>query len=173
MCAAASVFYVNLPIGAFTLYFIMRKMPEIVKPEKSYRLDYLGALLLVAAVVSLQLPLTWGGKTYAWSSAPVVTLLSVSGPLFILFFATQGRHPSPILPIQMFRIPDFSIACFAMFAMGAAMLAGAQRARETTTMQSRRRVACLRHCTMAVLFVSFLVLSCWAAAGLFETQCAS
>lgn len=115
------VFYINLPIGAFTIYFIIAKMPEIVKPDKHYKLDYPGALVLVAAIVALQLPLTWGGGTYAWGSAPVVTLLVLSGPLFVLFFAIQERAgTSPIVPIHMFKIRDFSIACIGMFGVGGA-----------------------------------------------------
>src|SRR5690606_25344787 len=51
-----SVFYVNLPVGVISLYFIVRFLPHIRQTqERRIRLDWQGAVLVTLALASLQL----------------------------------------------------------------------------------------------------------------------
>jgi MFS family permease len=117
------VFYVNLPIGFFVILFIYLKMPEILKHQK-HTLDWVGALLVISAVVLLELPLTWGGQTYAWSDTPIIACFCISGPAFIAFFLSQRNNPEPILPLRLFASRDFRIAAVGTFVAGGSMMAG-------------------------------------------------
>jgi MFS family permease len=58
------IFYVNLPVGALALLVIGSALPRPSRLERR-SVDYLGAALLVAAVVALLLITVWGGQQYA------------------------------------------------------------------------------------------------------------
>ncbi|ORE06416.1 MFS general substrate transporter [Rhizopus microsporus var. microsporus] len=72
--------------------------------KKLGQIDFLGIILWVLATVSLVLALSWGGTSYAWNSAVIISLLCVSGVLLILF----GLHErlwvkrDPIVPFEIF-----------------------------------------------------------------------
>src|SRR5207247_9186363 len=63
------VFFVNLPIGAVVFAVIWRTLPRVRPGDASTRIDYLGATVLVAALVPILIGLTnkqsgnWGDLT--------------------------------------------------------------------------------------------------------------
>lgn len=60
-------FHVNIPIGAAALLLIgtaVRLEPRRIKAK----IDYVGGVLLTAALVALSLIASWGGTQYAWAS---------------------------------------------------------------------------------------------------------
>ncbi|WP_407538566.1 MDR family MFS transporter [Deinococcus radiomollis] len=116
------VFYVNLPIGLIALAFIASKMPRLASGLKP-KVDYLGAVLIVIFSVPLLLALTFGAdKTYAWTSAPVLSLFALSLVSLIAFLFVESRHESPILPLSLFKNPTFAWGVTARFFIGAAFL---------------------------------------------------
>jgi MFS family permease len=98
-------FYVNLPIGAFTLlviFFLLHLPPSPPQQQqaasltlvaKAKRLDPLGLLCLVPSMVSLILALQWGGTKYAWSSPKVIGLLVTFAVTFIAFLVVEYKFP--------------------------------------------------------------------------------
>ena len=77
------VFYVNLPLGLLSLFMIIAKMPRLTHRAEG-RVDVLGAVLIVATTIPLLLGLTWGGTTYAWDSARILTLFAISAVSLVL-----------------------------------------------------------------------------------------
>ncbi|WP_298630739.1 MFS transporter, partial [uncultured Thermus sp.] len=69
------VFYINVPVGAVALGFILRYMPRL-KPGRREPFDFLGAFLLVAWTVPLMLAFSWGGSTYPWGSPVILGLFA-------------------------------------------------------------------------------------------------
>src|SRR4051812_38998952 len=63
------VFYVNLPIGALALAVVSTTLEPTASGGRP-RIDYAGATLLGAALTAILLLTTWGGREYAWESAP-------------------------------------------------------------------------------------------------------
>ncbi|KAG8168086.1 hypothetical protein KVR01_003775 [Diaporthe batatas] len=93
-------FYINLPIGGFTLIFmIFFWNPPAKKTEPAplmvhiKRLDPLGTFFCVPAVVCLLLALQWGGATYAWANWRIILLLVLCGVLALAFAAVQIIMP--------------------------------------------------------------------------------
>ena len=116
------VFYVNLPLGLLALAFLWFKMPRLQSGLKA-SVDWLGAALILIFAVPLLLALTWGADgTYAWSSPTVLGLFALSAAALIGFLASQTRHPSPIIPLHLFRNPTFLWGSLARFLFGAAFL---------------------------------------------------
>jgi len=108
------IFYVNLPIGVVALFVISTVLDLPAQPVRR-TIDYLGAALLMAGVVSLLLITVWGGQEYAWDS-PQIIGLAVAGPILLGAFLLQERRaPEPVLPLRLFRDPVFDVSSAALF----------------------------------------------------------
>lgn len=68
------------------------------------RVDFAGAILLVAALSAQLVALSVGGNELPWSSPWVVGLLVVSTALLAAFFVVEARTTAhPIIPLRMFK----------------------------------------------------------------------
>jgi hypothetical protein len=71
------------------------------------RLDILGALLMVGAIVLLTTGLQQASRGYGWSSAMVLGLIVSSGPVVVAFFmwqwfaTTRLTNPEPVFPWRL------------------------------------------------------------------------
>jgi EmrB/QacA subfamily drug resistance transporter len=117
------VFYVNLPVGAVALV-VTSIVLDLPTRRISHRIDYAGTALLVGAVSSILLAVTWGGTEYAWGSTTIVGLAVVGAALLAGFVAVERRVPEPVLPLYLFRNRVFAVATATMFIVGLAMFGG-------------------------------------------------
>ena len=117
------IFYINLPIGAVAL-LVVGKVLKVPRHTAERRVDYLGALLLGAAVTCLVLLTTWGGTTVDWNS-PTIYLLGAAGAVLLVGFVFAERSAAaPVIPLRLFRLPAFDIATTVGFIIGFAMFGG-------------------------------------------------
>ncbi|EFX04201.1 major facilitator superfamily transporter aflatoxin efflux [Grosmannia clavigera kw1407] len=93
-------FYINLPIGGFTLLFMCffwNPPAQTYLPAPLWthvkRLDPLGTLFFLPGIVCLLLALQWGGSKYAWSSWRVIPLFLLFGALMLAFTVVQIMLP--------------------------------------------------------------------------------
>ncbi|TKC89637.1 MFS transporter [Trinickia terrae] len=98
-----SVFYVNLPVGLLSLYFVWRYLPHLrhIEHRGKMRLDWPGALLIAVALGCLQLfveLLPKHGVTPA--AAALLVASAVSG---WALWKWEQRFEQAILPVDMFR----------------------------------------------------------------------
>ncbi len=95
-------------------------------------LDIIGTILFIFGVGLIILGTAWGGSTYPWLSAQVLTPIIVGGVCFVLFFvyeyflekgALRKIFPTqtPMLPYSMFKRLDTLWLAILQFAAGAAM----------------------------------------------------
>lgn len=116
------VFYVNLPLGLIALTFLWFKMPRLASGLKA-SVDWLGAFLILLFAVPLLLALTLGAEAdYGWSSPAVLGMFALSAASLIAFLFVESRHPSPIIPLSLFKNPTFAWGALARFLFGAAFL---------------------------------------------------
>ncbi|MGX4738095.1 MDR family MFS transporter [Kitasatospora griseola] len=113
-------FYVNLPLGAIALAFIVvvLKLPKI---RSNAKIDYLGAALLTIGIVSMVLITTWGGHEYAWGSKQILGLGALSVASVIGFCYVEQRVAEPIIPLGLFRNRNFTMVSIIGFIVGFAM----------------------------------------------------
>ncbi|RAH47378.1 MFS general substrate transporter-like protein [Aspergillus brunneoviolaceus CBS 621.78] len=119
------VFYLNLPIGGLGLGLLILFLQinynrAMSIGAKLKRLDYLGNLLLVGAIVSILIALSWGGTRYPWSSGHVLAPLIiglVGSPAFVLYQATPFVE-EPTTPLRLFSNRTSIIAFFNTFMHG-------------------------------------------------------
>jgi EmrB/QacA subfamily drug resistance transporter len=108
------VFYLNLPIGLVALFMVISKMPKLSHASKG-SIDYLGAVLIVAACVPLLLALTFGGQKYPWNSGIVLGLFTVFVVCTVLFVLVERRVEDPIIHMELFANKVFTWANIAGF----------------------------------------------------------
>ncbi|KAF9365553.1 hypothetical protein BGX34_009592 [Mortierella sp. NVP85] len=118
-------FWINLPFGGISILFIVVNLnlptPKGTLSDKLRRIDYLGSLLLMCAVILLLLPLSWGGNKYDWDSGIVIGLLVAGFVVAILFVVIEWKVPKePIIPIHLFRIRNLWATYGALFFSGMA-----------------------------------------------------
>jgi MFS family permease len=100
-------FYINLPIGAVTFFFILFffKNPKSLKTAKGWKeqvaeIDLIGSFFFLPAIISLLLALQWGGTKYPWSDGRIIALFVVFGVLIIIFIGVQwwGQERATVPP---------------------------------------------------------------------------
>jgi EmrB/QacA subfamily drug resistance transporter len=114
------IFYVNLPLGVAALV-VTSVVLRIPFRRLRRRIDYLGSVLLVAAVSCVVTATTWGGTTFPWGSARIVGLAVAAVVLLALFVAWEARASEPILPLHLFRNPVFVVAGAITLLLGLAL----------------------------------------------------
>ena len=126
------VFFINLPIGALALWFIITRMPRLgVHLEEKLPVDVAGALLLVVSLVPLMLALSLGridpessGEGFAWGSWQIIGMLAISAIGTVAFVARERRALDPILHLELFRNKVVTLGTAASFVQGGAFLFG-------------------------------------------------
>lgn len=113
-------FYINLPLGAvaFTMVMLVLHLPA---RRRAARIDYLGAVLLTTSITALVLLTTWGGSEYAWGSPVIISLGVLGVTTLLLFLVAERRVAEPLLPLGLFRNPNFSIVMVIGFLLGMVM----------------------------------------------------
>jgi DHA2 family multidrug resistance protein len=116
------VFYINLPIGAFTAGMMIAYLPE-TPIERGRRFDALGFGLLAVGLAALQLMLD-RGETLDWfESREIVAEAALAALALYLFVVHLLTHPAPFIPPRMFTDRNFSVGLVAAFAIGVVLLA--------------------------------------------------
>ncbi len=99
-----AVFYVNLPVGLLSLYFVYRYLPHIRHfRDTKVSLDWLGALLLMVGLACIQL-LVELLPQYGGSYLMVLLGLSSLAAFTLLVF-WERRVAEPLLPLILFSSP--------------------------------------------------------------------
>src|SRR6202163_719792 len=114
------VFYVNLPVGLVALIVLWFSFPNVRPVLRERRIDFLGAVTLVAGVVPLLLALSWGGNDYPWSSPVIVGLFTVAAVMLIVFLQVERKVAEPIIPLSLFRnsVVTTSVVALVLMAIG-------------------------------------------------------
>ncbi|MEU9130157.1 MDR family MFS transporter [Kitasatospora sp. NPDC048540] len=113
-------FYVNLPLGAVALAFIVLTL-HLPKMRSKAKIDYLGALLLTAGITSMVLITTWGGQQYDWGSKQILGLAALGAASLIGFCYVEQRAEEPVIPLALFKIRNFTMVSIIGFIVGFAM----------------------------------------------------
>jgi len=115
------VFWINLPVGIAAFILCRRALARLASPRQRRRIDYLGATLLTAGVADLLLVASWGGTTFAWTSATLIGLMAAALPLVGGFMLQELRAAEPIMPPRLFAHPVISLASLISFMVAMAM----------------------------------------------------
>jgi EmrB/QacA subfamily drug resistance transporter len=113
------IFFVNVPVGIATVALAMAKLREARDPSPG-RLDWAGLVTFSTALFLIIFGVLRGNGD-GWSSAQIVASLAGGGALLAAFTAIELRSSSPMLDVRLFRVPAFTGAALAAFAVAASV----------------------------------------------------
>ncbi|WP_240619849.1 MFS transporter [Pseudomonas qingdaonensis] len=106
-----SIFLINLPIGVLGIYLTLR---HVAPHEGSHRrgLDWCGQAVAVLALAALTMALTEAARL-GWTHGLVQGGLWLAALAILGFIWIEARSRSPMLPLELFRVPTFTVASVA------------------------------------------------------------
>src|SRR4051794_32453857 len=115
-------FFVNVPIGIALLGLGRRALTESRPDESTARPDYLGVVLITAALGALVLAIS-EGATWGWTDPRIVGAFIVAVVSGVLFVRRCARHPEPVVDLALFSDRSFVTANVATFVYAAGFFA--------------------------------------------------
>jgi EmrB/QacA subfamily drug resistance transporter len=103
-------FLINLPFAAAVLFLTYRYVPEsrgAGAGDAAGRLDWPGAALASLGLGCLVYGLI-ESSARGWGDPVVLAALGLAPLALAAFAVLEMRHPAPLLPLQLFRVRDFS-----------------------------------------------------------------
>ncbi len=107
-----SIFYVNVPVGIIgtTLASMILPRDKQLKSNTAElwsKFDFVGAVIMAVSLVLLLLGLNQGNDQ-GWGSPLIIGYFAVGIALAFLFVYQEKRHPSPLIDLSLFRIPQLT-----------------------------------------------------------------
>ena len=116
------LFFINVPVGIAALWLALRFLPDNPQKAQGQRFDITSAVMnaLTFGLLISALSGTAQGQRWEIIAAELVALLVIG----ILFIRRQLTLPFPLLPVDLLRIPIFSLSiCTSVCSFCAQMLA--------------------------------------------------
>ncbi|MGP4002594.1 DHA2 family efflux MFS transporter permease subunit [Streptomyces sp. 8N706] len=114
-------FYINVPIAAVMIVMAARTIP-VIRAASRPVIDYAGIVLASIGASALVLGLEWAGSTYPWGSVTIIGLFIGSAVLLTAFVFVELRAREPMMPMDLFRNPVFTVCSILSFIVGFALL---------------------------------------------------
>ena len=108
------IFYVNIPVGLISLYFIVRLLPTVKRADATRTFDLLGAFVFVVAMVPFLVGLT-NKQTGDWADPTVGGFIVFGVAAFLVFLVIEWRAREPIVPLDLWRGRTYAGSIVATF----------------------------------------------------------
>lgn len=113
------IFWINLPIGLFAAWLMIRHFAEKKMVREQRKVDYLGAALMAVGFSLLILGLLQGGVAWDWLSAPSLLVFGFALVALIAFFISQRYVADPMLPTWIYKSRVLNAGNLIGFCVGA------------------------------------------------------
>jgi MFS transporter, DHA2 family, multidrug resistance protein len=117
------IFYINIPIGILAFVMVQRLVedPPYLKTDRAnlWRLDYVGVILLVISMGSLEIFLD-KGEEWDWFGSPWIRFYAITFAISILaliWWEISGAK-EPIMRMRLYKYRNFAVCSFLMLITG-------------------------------------------------------
>ena len=100
-------FFINVPLGIFTIAGILRWVPAHAEEASDRHLDLPGAVLVTGGLIALVYALTLAARS-GWADPSTLVSLALSLALLAAFLVNETRSKHPLVPLSIFRIRNVS-----------------------------------------------------------------
>lgn len=101
------IFYINVPIGIFSAFLTWSCLKDRESPIIRKPVDWMGLVLLVTSVASIQIMLD-KGRDLDWFNSNLVIALGVTGLVSFLYFIIWTLYePYPVVDFSLFKDRNF------------------------------------------------------------------
>jgi EmrB/QacA subfamily drug resistance transporter len=101
------IFFVNVPIGAATFALGRALIPADVLEARRGRVDWLGAALVTASLMTAIYAIVQAGSL-GWTSGRVLEFGALAAALMAAFVTLERRIAHPIMPLRILRVPGLA-----------------------------------------------------------------
>jgi len=112
-------FYVNLPLGAVSLYFGIQRLEESANESAARRIDWPGLLMLMVSVGAIALAITQS-ESPSWGAQEIIVTAAVGVSLLCAFVLWQRTTATPLIDLRLFHNRTYSTVNLATLAFGTA-----------------------------------------------------
>jgi EmrB/QacA subfamily drug resistance transporter len=109
------IFWINLPAGLLAFVLVHRALAGMPTRKHQVDVDWAGAVLLLASLSALLLPITRMGQGAAFFDVHNLFGLGAAAVLMALFWRRERQSPSPMLPLALLREPSLMLGCAMLF----------------------------------------------------------
>ena len=117
------IFYINIPIGILALFLVQTLVedPPYLKPDRAnfWRIDYIGVILLVVSMGSLEIFLD-KGEEWDWFGSPWIKFYAATfaiGFISLIWWELKGAK-KPLMEMRLYRYKNFAVCSFLMLMTG-------------------------------------------------------
>lgn len=121
------IFFMNVPVGLLASFLVKSLVqdPPTAQKQKVDSIDYIGLSLIALGLGALQIVLD-KGQQEDWFDSPFIiifALIAAIGLVLAVFWVL--RQKNPVVNLQLFKIPSFSLPCIMIFFVGFALYSSA------------------------------------------------
>ncbi|MEY2675257.1 MAG: hypothetical protein RL102_523 [Actinomycetota bacterium] len=117
------VFLINLPIGALALFMVVSFL-HVPHTPKKHRIDWIGALTIIVAVVPLLL-VAENGRDWGWGSTNSILMYAIGAFGIVAFIVAERKAgEEAILPLALFKSRTFTGSTIMGVIVGVGMFGG-------------------------------------------------
>ena len=113
------VFFMNIPFGIFAFFAIFVTLPSAESIRQ--KVDWIGVISLIAAVVLLQMVLDRGERLGWFESYEIMLNTALSALAFYVFVVHSMTTDSPYISLAIFKDRNFVIGLLLIFVFGIAV----------------------------------------------------
>lgn len=119
------VFFINIPIGIFTIITAIKFIedPPYARKQKNVHTDYWGIIFLVVWLVPFQTFLDKGNDKDWFGSEFILKLFIVALIGFIGFLISQAKSKEPLIDLKIFKDINFNLGTIILAVINAILLA--------------------------------------------------
>lgn len=103
-----TIFWINVPIGIFAIFVVMRSVSSRAKNSTEQRFDWTGAVIMAVTLFSLTLALT-GGQKQGFTHPTTLAAIGIAAIGLCSFFWVEARLQQPMLDLRLFDNPWFNL----------------------------------------------------------------
>ncbi len=116
-------FWINLPLGAIAFFVIDRQLRKLTLPTRSVKVDWIGALCIVAFAAPLMIGISQVEQQGGWLNLVVMTPLLAGLVAGVVLVWWELRAPEPMLPMRLFSNNVYTLGNVALAAPSMTMTA--------------------------------------------------
>lgn len=114
-------FFVALPFAVAALIILQKTLHISTERTRKASIDYVGIVLLSAAVSLILIWITNAGSTFDWWSTETVLMVGGAIVSAIAFIIVELKVREPLIPLTLFRGRTFTLSVLASISIGVAM----------------------------------------------------